>query len=204
MIRFSHILLLSLSLGTASLAVASVDDDFVQCAACHGAQGQGNAALGAPNLSGQSAEYLTRQLLQFHSKQRGAADTQGQQMQSVMQGFTEPQLEGLAQYIAAQPVVDAASSELPPEADLAKGASYYQANCGGCHGGQAQGNPAFKAPRLAGLELNYIKRQYAHFLDGTRGSHDRYGKQMQFMAKTLTDEALQRDVFAYILSQTTP
>lgn len=203
MIRLSHILFITLSLSSANLALASVEDDFLQCASCHGAQGQGNSALGAPNLSGQQAEYIARQLLQFRDGQRGSVDAQGRQMQAMTQALKDEQIEGLAQYIEALPVT-APSAKALPEADLARGASYYQASCGGCHGGKAQGNPAFQAPRLAGLELAYLKRQYEHFLAATRGSEDRYGKQMQFMAKTITDESLQNDVFVYILNQAAP
>jgi len=201
-------LFITLSLSAANFAAASVDGDFLQCASCHGAQGQGNAALGAPNLSGQTAEYITRQLLQFRAGQRGSADAQGRQMQAMSQALKDGQVENLAQYIAALPVsmpsTGAQPTEALPEADLARGASYYQAKCGGCHGGKAQGNPAFQAPRLAGLELGYLKRQYEHFLAATRGSNDRYGKQMQFMAKTMTDKTLQNDVFVYILNQAAP
>jgi len=204
MIRLRHLLLLSLSLcAVAAEVLASPEAEFAQCATCHGVQGQGNVALGAPNLSGQSAEYVTRQLLQFRAAQRGSADAQGSQMQAMAQGLKDDQVGRLAEYIAALPVTAPVTAVLP-EANLAQGASYYQAKCGGCHGGKAQGNPVFQAPRLAGLELNYLERQYGHFLEGTRGSADRYGKQMQFMAKTMTDETLQRDVFAYILSQTAP
>jgi len=204
MIRFRHLLLISLSLcAAAGEALASPEAEFAQCAACHGVQGQGNAALGAPNLSGQSAQYITRQLLQFRAGQRGSADAQGSQMQAMAQGLKDEQVERLALYVATLPVSAPSTGSLP-EADLAKGASYYQAKCGGCHGGKAQGNPVFQAPRLAGLELNYLERQYGHFLEGTRGSADRYGKQMQFMAKTMTDETLKRDVFAYIASQVAP
>lgn len=204
MIRIRHLLLLSLSL-CASLGAqaSSAESEFTACAACHGAQGQGNAALSAPNLTGQSAAYLSRQILQFRAGQRGSADTQGQQMQAMAKSLSDDQVTRLADYVASLPVIARGQAELP-EADLAQGTSYYQAKCGGCHGGQAQGNPVFQAPRLAGLELDYLKRQYTHFLEGSRGSHERYGKQMQFMAKTLTDEKLQHDVFVYILGQETP
>ena len=43
---------------------------YAACAACHGAQGEGNPALNAPKLTGQGAWYLQRQLRHF--KQRRA------------------------------------------------------------------------------------------------------------------------------------
>ena len=41
------------------------------CAACHGANGEGNLALNAPKLSGQGAWYLERQLRLFKQGARG-------------------------------------------------------------------------------------------------------------------------------------
>ena len=52
------------------------------CAACHGAQGEGNPALNAPKLAGQGDWYLKRQLQYFKSGARGAheKDTFGKMM----------------------------------------------------------------------------------------------------------------------------
>jgi cytochrome c553 len=56
------------------------------CGACHGGRGQGNAALGAPRIAGQSAPYLARQLASFASGTRGAqaGDRYGAQMKAVI------------------------------------------------------------------------------------------------------------------------
>lgn len=52
---------------------------FGLCAACHGADGEGIEALGAPPLVGQSDWYMVRQLEKFKSGWRGAhpADARG-------------------------------------------------------------------------------------------------------------------------------
>ena len=42
-----------------------------KCGACHGAQGEGNLALHAPKLSGQSDWYLKRQLKYYKQGVRG-------------------------------------------------------------------------------------------------------------------------------------
>ncbi|MCZ6831624.1 MAG: cytochrome c, partial [Gammaproteobacteria bacterium] len=72
--------------------------------------------------------------------------------------------------------------------------------CGACHGGKAQGNPALNAPRLAGLDSAYLKRQYQNYVAGIRGAHadDRYGKQMAMMATLLSTEQDLDDVIAFI------
>lgn len=55
---------------------------YATCAACHGAAGEGNEALGAPPLAGMPAWYTVRQLNNFKTGVRGAdpKDTYGQQM----------------------------------------------------------------------------------------------------------------------------
>lgn len=72
-------------------AKPTVDGDFAAgetlyaaCAACHGASGEGNAALKAPRLAGQSDWYLVRQLRNFKTGIRGAAasDLLGAQMRA--------------------------------------------------------------------------------------------------------------------------
>lgn len=52
------------------------------CSSCHGSNGLGNQALGAPRLAGQNTAYLARQLAAFRNGQRGAkpGDKFGRQM----------------------------------------------------------------------------------------------------------------------------
>ena len=59
-------------------------DLYASCAACHGLKGEGNAALNAPRLAGQSDWYLVRQLANYAAGARGAAggDTWGAQMRA--------------------------------------------------------------------------------------------------------------------------
>src|SRR5271165_7223665 len=55
------------------------------CSACHGANGRGNEALGAPRLAGAAPVYLARQFAAFKAGRRGAAadDRLGAQMSAV-------------------------------------------------------------------------------------------------------------------------
>ena len=79
------------------------------------------------------------------------------------------------------------------------GKAHY-AVCAGCHGAQAEGNPALHAPKLAGLGDWYLKRQLKNYKLGARGTHDNdvFGKMMAPMAATLADDAAIADVVAYI------
>lgn len=56
------------------------------CAACHGADGEGNEALGAPQLAGQNDWYLVTQLKNFMAGYRGthSQDSYGAQMRTMV------------------------------------------------------------------------------------------------------------------------
>ena len=106
----------------------------------------------------------------------------------------------VASYVASLPKTVSAT---PARGNLHNGNNLYQGKCGACHGGTAEGNPALKSPRLAGLDAAYIKRQFAHFRDGVRGTdpQDIPGRQMAMMAKTLPTERDLDDVIAFIQQQ---
>lgn len=61
--------------------------------------------------------------------------------------------------------------------------------CTTCHGADGNGNKGIEAPRLAGMEDWYLRRQLENFRDGIRGTHemDEHGLAMQPMATELTD-----------------
>ena len=171
-----------------------------QCSACHGAAGEGNAALGAPALTQLSAEYLARQLRHFIKGVRGAHpdDAAGKRMALSVANLDEADVAGLATLIA---------TELPParpananKGDASRGEDYYVNICSACHGGNAQGNDALGAPALAGLNDWYLRSSYQSYLDGVRGSHpdDFYGAQMSRLAPALADRDDIDDVIAFI------
>ncbi|MEX2334947.1 MAG: c-type cytochrome, partial [Pseudohongiella sp.] len=64
--------------------------------------------------------------------------------------------------------------------------------CSVCHGTDGQGNQGIDAPRLAGMEPWYLKRQLELFRDGHRGTHpeDIPGQEMQPMAAILSDDSI--------------
>lgn len=74
--------------------------------------------------------------------------------------------------------------------------------CSACHGAQGEGNQLLNAPKLAGQEGWYLKRQLQNYKVGGRGSSpdDIYGQQMAPMAATLVDDEAIDNVVAYIAS----
>lgn len=87
------------------------------------------------------------------------------------------------------------------DGDPAQGQPFY-AVCAACHGPNGEGNIALNAPKIAGQEDWYIRRQIAYYKAGVRGSQpgDLYGPQMAPMAATLATDALVGNVAAYVAS----
>lgn len=75
---------------------------YQTCATCHGVNGEGNEALGAPQLAGQNDWYLVTQLKNFRAGYRGThvEDTFGQQMRVMSQSLNnDDQINNVVAYI---------------------------------------------------------------------------------------------------------
>jgi len=72
--------------------------------------------------------------------------------------------------------------------------------CAGCHGFEGQGNPSISAPRLAGIDDWYLRRQIENFRDGVRGSvdGDPNGERMAMIARAVGTERELTDLVGYI------
>ena len=186
---------------TASTADAKGKSLYVSCAACHGSRGEGNPALGAPTIAGMDAWYLKTQLDNFASGKRGskAGDSYGAQMRAGSAPVnTTANRPVLVAYLSKLPKVPA-KAKAPAKANLANGATNYNAICSACHAANGSGNQALGAPRLTGLDSVYLSRQFANFRSGARGydPNDKFGKQMAAISKML-DAKAEPDVLAYI------
>ncbi len=172
---------------------------YAVCAACHGAQAEGNPALNAPKLSGQGDWYLQRQLKNFKKGARGTHD------KDVFGKMMAPMAATLADDAAIDNVV-AYIRTLPdnPAPATVKGMQQrsrgIMTTCGACHGANGQGMQATNAPRLKGMSDWYMVTQLKNFKHGIRGAHpqDMYGPQMGIMAAMLTDDQAINDLVAYI------
>ena len=155
--------------------------------------------MNAPSLAGLPGWYIERQLKHFQQGIRGADenDVYGKQMAPMANMVADDQsLRNVTAYIAT---LDADGSSGTIEGDPEEGADLY-VPCGACHGARAQGNYALQAPRLAGQEDWYLKRQLENFQHGVRGAHtqDDYGHQMVLMARSLKNEESINDLLAYL------
>ncbi len=173
---------------------------YAVCGACHGSQGEGNAALNSPKLSGQDGWYLKQQLKYYKQGIRGTHDKDdfGKMMAPMAATLVDDAAIGnVVAYIKTLP-------DNPAPATLKKstsdGQKRYATTCGICHGANGQGIQAMNAPRLAGMSDWYLVTQLKNFKRGVRGVHpdDEYGAQMKLMAETLADDHVINDLAAYI------
>jgi cytochrome c oxidase subunit 2 len=172
---------------------------YAVCMVCHGPAGEGNQALNAPQLAGQQAWYLQRQLNNFRAGIRGAheQDTFGAQMRAFAAMLPdETAIRNVAAHIESLPGSMAQSTVT---GDVNRGKTLY-ANCVACHGANGQGIWALNAPRLAQVSDWYLARQLNNFRAEIRGAHrqDYYGRQMSFMANVLADQRAIDDLISYI------
>ena len=174
---------------------------YMTCLACHGADGAGNQALNAPRIAGQSSWYLSNQLKGFKAGYRGTKpeDVYGMQMRPMSMTLADDQaVANVAAYVGT---LNGPVSPATLDGNAEAGKALY-ATCVACHGADAKGNEALKAPSLTGLQDWYIVRQLKNFKAGIRGTHpkDVSGQTMRPMSMTLADEKAMKDVTAYVLS----
>lgn len=172
---------------------------YAMCASCHGADGEGNKALNAPALAGQSEAYINRQLSNFRAGLRGTAsgDTFGAQMRPMAMAVgNDAAVANISAYIASM-AVNAETHD--GGGDAAAGQAQYGV-CASCHGANGEGNDALGGPRLNILADWYLIRQIANFKSGARGSAegDTYGAQMKGMAMVVANDAASANIAAYI------
>ena len=172
---------------------------YAVCAACHGAQAEGNPAMNAPKLSGQGTWYLRRQLQNFKSGARGTADKDvaGKSMAAISATLTsDADIDNVLAYIGTLPDNPAPTTV---NGSARRGQVSY-VTCGACHGADGLGVQAMNAPRLKGMSDWYLVTQLKNFKQGLRGGHpqDMYGPQMAMMAAMLVDDRANDDLVSYI------
>ncbi len=72
-----------------------------QCAACHGPEGQGDAAKLVPRIAGQPAVYLRNQLVLFKADKRSPGDEAVSKMKAALKAVPDETLADLAAYYAS-------------------------------------------------------------------------------------------------------
>jgi cytochrome c553 len=174
--------------GKPDLAKAKQTAETV-CAACHGADGNSAVPVN-PNLAGQGAEYISRQLQHFKS---------GLRVNPVMQGMVAPlsdaDMTALGIYFSQQKpkpstAKDAKLVEAAQKIYRAGDAATGLPACSACHSPTGAGIPR-NYPRLSGQHADYTYAQLKAFKSGERGNDaggkDAQGKIMAGIAARMND-----------------
>jgi cytochrome c553 len=186
-------------LGTTALAHAADSSAALElirkeCSTCHGPRGV-SVAPTFPNLAAQQAEYLKIQLRAFRDHSRADPHAQAY-MWGMAAQLTDPTIDEIAKFFAAQPAAHSAPAD---PAEVAAGKKIFEQGvpaqsvppCQTCHMPNAAGNGPF--PRLAGQHRGYLEKQLEVFATNVRSN-----EVMHATAQTLT--ALQISQLAAFLS----
>ena len=166
--------LMAASLATANvMAAGSIEKGKAKsamCIGCHGPNGQAGNPMW-PNLAGQSAGYIVKQLSDFKSGARS------EPMMALAAGLTKDDMENLAAYFSSlAPKKGAASNKALAQ----KGERLYRggnaktkvAACMACHGPSGQGiSPNY--PAVSGQNAAYAEKQLKAFKDGVRNNDNK-------------------------------
>ncbi|CAG9211289.1 Cytochrome c553-like [Paraburkholderia tropica] len=149
----------------------------LRCTMCHGPRGMSEA--NSPNLAGQYASVIYKELLDFQSGARQSAV-----MSPMAKNLSDQDLRDLAAYYASLPPFVHLTGD-PPEI-VSKGAPMRNIPaCASCHGGV---DHKVGSPWLDGLPAVYTKAQLAAFANGTR--HNDISEQMRNIARNMTPEEI--------------
>ena len=148
-----------------------------QCSSCHGARGLSGA--GVPNLAGQYADVIYKQLLDYASGARDNA-VMGPRVASL----TDADMRDLAAFYAYLPrpaeTHDAAGGPAP-RIVVSGSPMRNVAPCGACHGSSAYKTGS---PWLDGEPSTYLRAQLAAFASGAR--HNDISGQMRNVARGMS------------------
>ena len=171
------------------------------CMSCHGAMKQSAGAAAYPNIAGQPASYLVKQLKDFASKRR-----LNSVMQPMASALSAEEIKAVADYYAGLPL--SLTSISVKYTAQATGGEVLAVNgkwsngmpaCFKCHGDKGQGVPPH-FPAISGQSSAYLKKQLQSWKRGER-NNDPLGL-MQAVAAQLSDSDIV-NVAEYLAAQST-
>ncbi len=171
------------------------------CAQCHGPKGEGSLLVRSPSIAGLPEWYLQAQIDNFQAGRRGfhPQDPEGQMMRAISKVLNPEQSKQVLEYVSQLPrQVQGATIR----ADLTVGREIYAGRCMECHRFNGEGELAFGAAPLVGLQDWYLASQLKKYKNGMRGvlKEDVNGQKMAFSSSFIEDEATLKSVAAYLLT----
>jgi cytochrome c553 len=196
MMRIAPALALLLAVAVLPASAARAEDGKALyasrgCLACHGAAGAKPIA-GAPNLAGQNADYLLRQMNDIAEGQRSTPAVKV--MKPVIHKAGPEDRKLIADWLAGLAPAPAQSGDA---AKAEKGAELFdESGCIGCHGMDGR-KPLADYPILAGQRRDYLMAQIKDIRADNRST--RRVRLMSSNVRKLTDD--QVELLAEYLSQ---
>ncbi len=155
------------------------------CVVCHGESGNSPLAIN-PNLAGQNARYLFRQMQLIRDGGREAPLMTGQ-----LDGLSDAKLIDLAAFYESQvSQVGQAPAEMANRGQaIYRGGILHKgvAACTACHAPDGSGNPLAGFPSLSGQHPEYVIDQLVAYREGRRTTDEEYGGMMRQTAHNMTD-----------------
>jgi len=153
------------------------------CAGCHGVDGIATIKT-YPNLAGQGAPYIYKQLTEFKSGARENAIMLG-----MVAALSDDDMKNLAAHYAALPVPEGVSAaenlELGRQIFNGGITSIKVPACASCHAPNGIGNDAAGFPLLSGQNAEYTALALQSFRSGARANDP--GNMMRMVAERLSD-----------------
>jgi cytochrome c553 len=137
---------------------------YEQCAACHGADGNGETSGSTPRIAGQHYRVLAKQLVDFRHGKRWDFRMEGMADQHHLRGPQD--IADVAVYVTG--LTRPGNRGIGSGEFAEEGRRIYVANCQSCHGTGAEGDPSRGIPLLAGQHYSYLVRQMYDAVDGRR------------------------------------
>ena len=191
--RLAMMAALAIAISAPTIGAADGKEKAASCAAGHGAEGVSVNPLW-PNLAGQHASYIEKQLAAFKS-----GDRVNELMSGMAMPLSEEDMRDLGAYFAGltTEVKSIAADAIAPGESLYRGgnpASGVPA-CMACHGPNGAGNPGAAYPALRGQHAEYTAKSLRDYASGARAKGS--AAIMQTIAAKLTDEEIEA-VSAYV------
>ena len=129
---------------------------FRICAKCHYEEGWGQRSGVFPQLAGQHAKVIIKQLVDVRDHNR---ETAGMDHFAMLREIGEPQvLANVAGYISS--ILMTPNPGTGAGTDLAHGEMLYNRYCAACHGEDGEGDNDLFYPRIQGQHYQYLLRQF--------------------------------------------
>lgn len=141
---------------------------YLTCAVCHRPEGWGTQEGTYPQIAGQLATVIIKQLADIRSRNRDNPIMYPFAVPAILGGAQE--IADVAAYIAQMPMTP--NNGVGLGRDLEHGEKLYTENCVECHGKHGEGNVKEHIPALWGQHYRYLVRQFEEIKIGKRRNAD--------------------------------